>query len=90
MVAIPGPFGWANNLKLNPVPFSSAQLDRLRASVPGLDQMGIALVDVSKGSPVAYALNFQKTGFAASLPKIAAMYAAFHLQDRLRAAAHCR
>jgi hypothetical protein len=87
MVMIPGPFGWANALKLSPMPFASVQLDRLRASVPGLDQMGIALIDVSKGLPVGYGLNFRKTGFAASLPKIAAMYAAFHLQDRLKASA---
>jgi hypothetical protein len=47
--------------------------------------MGIALVDVAKKSAFAYAFNFTKTGFAASLPKIVAMYAAFYLQDRLRA-----
>jgi hypothetical protein len=46
--------------------------------------MGVALVDVGKLSATAYASNFTKTGFAASLPKIVAMYAAFYLQDRLK------
>lgn len=84
-MAIPGPFSWTNGLVLNPTPFPAAQLAQLRAAVPGFNQMGVALVDVGKRSAIAYASNFTKTGFAASLPKIVAMYAAFYLQDRLRA-----
>jgi hypothetical protein len=84
-MAIPGPFSWTNSVVLTPTTFTAAQLARLRAAVPGFDQMGIALVDVGKRSTIAYASNFTKTGFAASLPKIVAMYAAFYLQDRLRA-----
>src|SRR5215213_700305 len=85
LMAIPGPFSWTNSLVLSPTAFSAAQLAQLRAAVPGFDQMGVALVDVGKRSAIAYASNFTKTGFAASLPKIVAMYAAFYLQDRLRA-----
>lgn len=84
-MAIPGPFSWTNKLSLNPNTFTNAQLARLRAAVPGFDQMGVVLVDVAKKSIMAYAWNFTKTGFAASLPKIVAMYAAFYLQDRLKA-----
>src|SRR5215208_1793111 len=84
-MAVPGPFSWTNSLVLNPTPFPAPQLAQLRAAVPGFDQMGVALVDVGKRSSIAYASNFTKTGFAASLPKIVAMYAAFYLQDRLRA-----
>ncbi len=84
-MAIPGPFSWKTSLTLNPVAFTPAQVARLRAAVPGFDAMGVALVDVGKRSAVAYASNFTKTGFAASLPKIVAMYAAFYLQDRLKA-----
>lgn len=83
-MAIPGPFSWTNSIVLNPTPFPAPQLGQLRAAVPGFDQMGVALVDVGKRSSIAYASNFTKTGFAASLPKIVAMYAAFYLQDRLR------
>lgn len=79
-----GPFGWSNSITLNQVPFAPGQLDRLRAAASNLDQMGVVLVDISKGPSSAYTINFTKTGFAASLPKIAAMYAAYYLQDRLR------
>lgn len=82
-----GPFGWTNKVSLSPLDFTSDQMTRLRGTVPNFDRMGIALVDVGKNSNFAYASNFTKTGFAASLPKIVAMYAAFYLQDRLRAAA---
>ena len=44
--------------------------------------MGIALVDLSK--MITYGANFTKTAFAASLVKIAPMYAAFYLQDRMQ------
>jgi len=81
---IPGPFGWSNRLTLSPQPFTGAQLTRLRAAIPGFDAMGVAIIDVSGTSPIGYATNFTKTGFAASLVKIVAMYAAFYLQDRLR------
>jgi hypothetical protein len=83
-MAIPGPFAWKTKLALNPVAFTAAQLAKLRAAVPGFDTMGVALVDVSRQPAVAFASNFTKTGFAASLPKIVAMYAAFYLQDRLK------
>jgi hypothetical protein len=83
-MAIPGPFSWKTNLVLNPVAFTPAQVAKLRAAVPGFDGMGVALVDVAKRSAMAYASNFTKTGFAASLVKIVAMYAAFYLQDRLK------
>lgn len=79
-----GPFGWTNKVTLSPMTFLPDQLNRLRASVPNFDQMGIALVDLGKKTTFAYASNFTKTGFAASLPKIVVMYAAFYLQDRLR------
>lgn len=82
-----GPFGWTNSINLSPVPFAPGQMDRLRAAAKSVDQMGVALIDVSKGPSAAYAINFTKTGFAASLPKIAAMYAAYYLQDRLRSMA---
>lgn len=80
-----GPFGWTNKVNLNPTAFSPAQMTRLRGTVPNFDEMGIALVDIGKNSTFAYASNFTKTGFAASLPKIVVMYAAFYLQDRLKA-----
>jgi hypothetical protein len=81
-----GPFGWTNKIAIAPVAFSPDQLARLRASVPDFDRMGVALVDIGKSSTIAYASNFTKTGFAASLPKIVVMYAAYYLQDRLKAA----
>ncbi|MBK8181528.1 MAG: serine hydrolase [Candidatus Competibacteraceae bacterium] len=84
-MAIPGPFSWTNTLTLTPTPFTSAQLTKLRGAVQGFDQMGVALVDIGNTTNMAYALNFTKTAFAASLPKIVAMYAAFYLQDRLKA-----
>ena len=84
-VAMSGPFGWQNKLDLHPVPFTAAQLSKLRASVPGFDGMGVALVDIAKKYNLVCASNFSKTGFAASLPKIAVMYAAFYLRERLRA-----
>jgi hypothetical protein len=80
------PFKWTNKVNLSPVPFTSAQLAKLQATVPGFDNMGIAIVDIGKFASMAYAQNFTKTGFAASLPKIVAMYAAFYLQDSLKAA----
>lgn len=83
-MAIPGPFLWKTNRVLTPVAFTPAQSAKLRAAVPGFDTMGVALVDVTKLSTTAYASNFTQTGFAASLPKIVAMYAAFYLQDRLK------
>lgn len=79
-----GPFGWTNKVVLSPLAFTADQISRLQASVPNFDRMGIALVDLGTKTTFAYASNFTKTGFAASLPKIVAMYAAFHLQDRLR------
>lgn len=82
---MPGPFDWTNTINLMPQPFSAQQLARMRSAAPSLDQMGVVLVDVSRGGLAAFALNFKKTGFAASLPKIAAMYAAYYFQDRLRA-----
>jgi hypothetical protein len=82
---LPGPFAWTNKLHLNPRPFTPAQLAGLRDAVPGFDQMGTALVEVGRRSNLTYAFNFTKTAFAASLPKIAAMYAAFYLQERLKA-----
>lgn len=83
-MAMSGPFLWTNKLNLSPTTFTPEQLTKLRSAVSGFDQMGIALVDVAKNSSLAYASNFTKTGFAASLPKIVVMYAAFYLQDRLR------
>lgn len=85
-MTIPGPFGWTNSIMLSPFPFSAPQMTRLRSAVSMVDSLGVALVDVSKGAPMAFALNFTKTAFAASLPKIAAMYATYYLQDRLRTA----
>ena len=83
-MAIPGPFSWKNNLTLNPLAFQASQIASLRAVEPKFLSMGVALVDISKRSPVTFASNFTKTGYAASLPKIAAMFAAFYLQDRLK------
>lgn len=84
-MAIPGPFSWKNSIELNPQPFPADTATRLRSNVTGFDKMGIAIFDVSKGNPAGYAHNFTKTGYAASLPKIVAMYAAFYLQSRLKA-----
>lgn len=82
-MAFPGPYEWTNKLTLNPTPFSAGYLGEMRKSVKGLDSMGVVLVDVSKTPSIAYAINFTKTSFAASLPKIAAMYASYYLRDRL-------
>lgn len=79
-----GPFAWKNKHTLTPHPFTPAQKATLKPVTPGFDAMGIALVDVGKRTSTTFAHNFTKTGFAASLPKIAAMYAAFYLQDRLK------
>jgi hypothetical protein len=84
-MAIPGPFDWTNKLNLSPQPFGKDDMKKFTAAVDVAPTMGIALVDVS--TLLTFASNFTKTGFAASLVKIAPMYAAFYLQDRLIAAA---
>lgn len=86
-MSLPGPFSWKNGIELHEAPFTPAQLAKLRGAFPAVDSMGIALVDLSRAPSIAYSLNFTKTAYAASLVKIAAMYAAFELQDRVKAAA---
>jgi|GEM_PF-1802898 len=76
------PFVWKNSLSLVFRPFETAHLDRLRG-FKGFAMMGIALADLKTGR--AFGWNPEKVGFAASLTKIAAMYAAFQLQASLRA-----
>ena len=80
MSALP-PFVWKNSLKLSWQPFRNEHLDRLRP-FNGFANMGIALADLVGGQ--AFGWNQERVGFAASLTKIAAMYAAFHLQASLR------
>lgn len=77
------PFVWKNNLTLSFKPFETKHLDRLRP-FNGFANMGIALANLGVGSGQAFGWNQDRIGFAASLTKIAAMYAAFHLQASLR------
>jgi hypothetical protein len=86
-MTFPGPFSWTNQVVLMPHPFPYDEVARLRSTIAAFDRMGIALVDISGPSNVTFASNFTKTAFAASLPKIAAMYAAHYLQARLKAIA---
>jgi hypothetical protein len=74
------PFVWKNSLSLVWRGFEEKHLKQLRP-FNGFAVMGVALADLSTGT--AYGWNHENVGFAASLTKIAAMYAAFHLQAAL-------
>jgi hypothetical protein len=82
MAASP-PFVWKNTLKLSWRPFDKKHLDRLRG-FNGFANMGIALADLGVGIGNAFGWNHDRVGYAASLTKIAAMYAAFQLQASLQ------
>jgi hypothetical protein len=75
------PFVWKNSLVLSWRPFEQKHLDRLRP-YNGFATLGIALADLVAGT--AFGWNPERVGFAASLTKIAAMYAAFQLQASLQ------
>jgi len=83
-MAIPGPFSWKNAISLNPRPFTVEHMRKFTNSVTVAPTMGLAVVDIARSQPMTFAHNFDKTGFAASLVKIAPMYAAFYLQDRMK------
>ena len=76
------PFVWKNSLKLSWQPFKKEHEDRLRP-FNGFANLGIALADLNS-SGNAFGWNRDRVGYAASLTKIAAMYAAFQLQASLK------
>ena len=75
------PFFWTNSQALVWKGFEEKHLKLLRP-FNGFAVMGVGLCDLKTGN--AFGWNHELVGFAASLTKIAAMYAAFHLQASLR------
>jgi hypothetical protein len=77
------PFFWTSSQAIVWKGFEEKHLKQLRP-FNGFAVMGVALCDLNTGN--AFGWNHELVGFAASLTKIAAMYAAFHLQASLRSA----
>lgn len=84
------PFQTTKFPPLVPLPMLSVDPDFNRLhSLSNIAGQGVGIVNLTGSSPgVAYVHNFRKTAYAASLVKIAAMFAAFHLQDRVWLANH--
>ncbi len=77
------PFVWKNDLTLTWRTFDHKYLSKL-LNLNGFSNMGVALADLGVGTGTAYGWNADQVGYAASLTKIAAMYAAYQLQASLQ------
>lgn len=83
-MSLPGPFDWKNSIKLNNNPIPSTTAQEFRDTMYGYDNLAVAIVDLSDGRFTTFSQRFRQTGYGASMVKIAAMYAAYYLQDRVK------
>lgn len=78
------PFVWTNKAKLSWSKLDGDLEKALRKAFPEAGQLGIGIADLATGNAVGF--RESEVGYAASLTKIAAMYAAFHLQAAMKKA----
>ena len=78
------PFVWTNKAKLSWSKLGADFEKDMRQSYKDAGLLGIAIADLASGNAVGF--RETEVGYAASLTKIAAMYAAFHLQAAMRKA----